>query len=303
MKRMTWGLVAIVALALVAPRAARAQGFAWMPLSVPEMAAHGATHMAVFTQDSFTETATNTATSFTNAVAAGIAVEFVKAVLDVPFNLGVGNTNWTGSVVMRVGDGSTTDLFLGDMELSADGTEVYAKWPPLTGYTVASTLQTNATVSAVAHTLQTNNYTVSVAQTIQTNTVVSAVSTLTTEFITDVSLTLQKDGDNVTNVVVNLQRVNGVTNLTVTSGAVESVQGISPTGNQLISVASVTPTVGNVVSVSGVTGAATGAEAGRKYYSSAGHLVVRFTPNTEGALASNTAGQVRLFFRQTQTKR
>ena len=198
------GMITVLLVAVLgwlAPRAGMAQDFKWYPLSVPEMAAHGATHMAVFEHSDFTETTTNTATSFTNAVGAGIAVEFVKLVLDTAFDLGTDNTNFTGSVILRVGDGSTTDLFLSDTELASEGTEVWAKWPPLTGYAAAIT----TVVASV-----TNSYTVL---------------------------------------------------------------------------------------------AATGTEKGRKYYSAAGSLVCRFTPNAEHALASNTAGQVRLFFRQTQTKR
>ena len=140
------GMITVLLVAVLgwlAPRAGMAQDFKWYPLSVPEMAAHGATHMAVFEHSDFTETTTNTATSFTNAVGAGIAVEFVKLVLDTAFDLGTDNTNFTGSVILRVGDGSTTDLFLADTQLASEGTEVWAKWPPLSAYAVTAATATN----------------------------------------------------------------------------------------------------------------------------------------------------------------
>jgi hypothetical protein len=254
MKKVMVGLV-VAMLGAVVPTQARAQGFAWMPLSVPEMAAHGATHMALFTHESFSETATNTATSFTNAVAAGIAVEFVKAVLDTAFDLGTANTNWLGSMVLRVGDGSTTDLFLSDTELASEGTEVWAKWPPLTGYAVTSvngTFVTNKTETTAS--FATNLV-------LQTFVLTNVVDAVTNEYTV------------VTN--ATLEAATGLTGVTLQTG----------TG------------------VASLTSAATGTEKGRKYYSASGHLVCTFTPNSQEALANNTAGQVRLFFRQTQTKR
>ena len=46
-----------------------------------------------------------------------------------------------------------------------------------------------------------------------------------------------------------------------------------------------------------LTGSATLTELGQKLYTSAGYIVCTLTPNTEEALASNTKGWVRLYFR------
>jgi hypothetical protein len=55
-----------------------------------------------------------------------------------------GNTNYTGSLSLKVGDGSTTDLYLTSTELASDGTEVWLKFPPPHSATVTATYQTNS---------------------------------------------------------------------------------------------------------------------------------------------------------------
>jgi hypothetical protein len=121
----------------------------WQPLSVPEMAKWGATHVLIVEWNDLTTSATNTAQLFTNSVVAKTAVECVGLLLDEAFD--TGNTNFTGSLAIKIGDGSVDDLFLASTELASDGTEVFVKYPPLNTYTVAYTLQTNTLVSAVTN--------------------------------------------------------------------------------------------------------------------------------------------------------
>jgi hypothetical protein len=150
MKRTMAMAVAVWMAVLVA-----AQAWQWGALSVPEMAAHGgATHVAIFKYSDFTMATTNTAQTFTNGVAARTGVECMGMVLDAAFD--VGTTNYTGSCLLKVGDGSDDDLFLTSTELASDGTEVFVKYGPPNSVAVTAGLQTNTVVSAVAFTLVTN---------------------------------------------------------------------------------------------------------------------------------------------------
>ncbi len=154
MKRWIQVLTVVAMVLAVCP----AWAWNWYPLSVPEMAGRGgATHVAVFTYEDLTATATNTAQTFTNAIPAKYGMEFVAMVLDTAFD--TGNTNYTGSCALKVGDGSTTDLLMSSTELASDGTEVWVQFAPLAAYTVSGTGQTNTVVSAVARTLATNTFT------------------------------------------------------------------------------------------------------------------------------------------------
>jgi hypothetical protein len=105
-----------------------AQAASFHPLTEQERANLGATHVATFTYADFTETTTNTAQTFTNvfAVAAKEGVELVAMQLATAFD--TGNTNYTGSVLVEVGDGADADLYLTSTELASDGTEVFLKF-------------------------------------------------------------------------------------------------------------------------------------------------------------------------------
>jgi len=97
------------------------------PLTEQERANIGATHVATITYADFTETATNTAQTLTNVftVAAKEGVQLVAMQLQTAFD--TGNTNYTGSVLVEVGDGTDADLYLTSTELASDGTEVWLK--------------------------------------------------------------------------------------------------------------------------------------------------------------------------------
>ena len=142
--RMAWLFVAL--LVFVAGMVAQAGTVKWYTTSVPEMAAHrGATHYALIKYgDLATSTSTNTALLLTNAVSAKTGVEFVELLLDQAFD--TGNTNFTGSVDLKIGDGSDDDLFLTSTELASDGTEVWIKYGPPDSATITSTV-TKQTVS------------------------------------------------------------------------------------------------------------------------------------------------------------
>lgn len=122
--RLVW--LAIVAGVFVIAGIAQAAEF--RALSLPEMVgAGGATHFARLTKADFTDTNVNTAQSFTNfAVGAKQGVEFIAMVLEEAFD--TGNTNYTGSCLLTVGDTDDADRFLTSTELASDGTEVFLKF-------------------------------------------------------------------------------------------------------------------------------------------------------------------------------
>ena len=127
--------------------AVEAKAFQWGPLSVPEMAKYGATHFLEFTYKDFTVSNTNTTQAFTNSINAKTAVQFVGLVLDQAFD--TGNTNFTGSCALKIGDGSDDDLFLTSTELASDGTEVYVKFGPPNSYTITPSFQVLALTGTV----------------------------------------------------------------------------------------------------------------------------------------------------------
>lgn len=105
-----------------------AQAAQLVPLDSREAALVGATHVARFTFEDFaSSTSTNTALVITNLspITAKEQVECVAMVLETAFD--TGNTNYTGSVLMKVGDSSDDDLFLTSTELASDGSEVFVK--------------------------------------------------------------------------------------------------------------------------------------------------------------------------------
>lgn len=142
MKKMMIGIVGLVAVV-----ASVASAASFRALSVEEMAAMGATHVAKYEYSDFAAcTTTNTALTLTNsvAIAAKDAVECVGLVLEKAFD--TGNTNYTGSVLLTVGDSSDADLFMTSTELASDGTEVWFKFGREDVETITSTV-TKHTVS------------------------------------------------------------------------------------------------------------------------------------------------------------
>ena len=144
-KILTIGLMVLTVLAMVG----LVQAANWVPLGAQEAAVLGATHVARVTfEDLADSTDTNTALVITNIhpFAAKDAVECVGMVLETAFTSG--NTNYTGSVLLTVGDSSDADLFLTSTELASDGTEVWFKFgrSDVETITVAATLATNTII-------------------------------------------------------------------------------------------------------------------------------------------------------------
>lgn len=141
MKR--FGLMAVVAVfgMLVALTAG---AYEWRPLGVEGAALEGgATHVLTVDYTDFaTSTSSNTALELTNIVefAAKTGVELVYAKLNAAFD--TGDTNYTGSVLLTVGDSADADLFLASTELASDGTEVWFSYGRNSNYAPTLTPQT-----------------------------------------------------------------------------------------------------------------------------------------------------------------
>lgn len=135
MKKMI-GMVIGLALAALAVTATASTNV--YPATEQERAFYGATHvLALDFNDLAGQTTTNRA--FTNdvSVKAGSYVEFVTAKLFVPFD--TGNTNYTGSVAVKVGDTTDDDYYLTSTEWASDGTEVFAALARQSGVTYVTT--------------------------------------------------------------------------------------------------------------------------------------------------------------------
>ena len=100
----------------------------WRVLDTAEQMRHGANRVWELTHADLTTAATNTAQSINAAVPANTMVRLIKMELPESFDIGLSNTNHTGALTLRVGDGSTTDLFLSDTELAEDGTTIWKKY-------------------------------------------------------------------------------------------------------------------------------------------------------------------------------
>jgi hypothetical protein len=138
----------------------------WVPLGAQEAAVIGASHVVRVTyEDLAASTDTNTALVITNIhpFAAKDAVECVGMVLEQAFT--TGNTNYTGSVLLTVGDSSDADLFLTSTELASDGSEVWFKFGRQDANTIAvsSTVSTNQIIYLNASTNVATNTLVYVA--------------------------------------------------------------------------------------------------------------------------------------------
>jgi hypothetical protein len=143
MKKFT--MMAMVLMAAVFVQAAQ-----WRVLDSAEQAKTGANRMYEVDHADLTTTATNTAQTLTVAVPAKAAVRFLMMELETAFD--TGNTNYTGSLAVKVGDGTDDDLFLTSTELASDGSEVFRKFAPLPALTAVTTIgaTTNTVVTAAA---------------------------------------------------------------------------------------------------------------------------------------------------------
>ena len=118
---------------IVMPMALLVAGWAsaasFRPLLEQERANLGATHeVTIEYSDLAAGTTTNTALTLTNVfdVAAKQGVQLVAMQLVTAFD--TGNTNYTGSLAVEVGDGADADLYLTSTELASDGSEVWIKF-------------------------------------------------------------------------------------------------------------------------------------------------------------------------------
>jgi len=110
-------------------------------LSTQEKAATRATHVIRITHEDLTTATTNTAQTLTNiAVSAKMGVSAVKLVLEDAFD--DGDTNYTGSTSITMGDGGDVDRYITATELNEAGTEVFLKYGTTTEnvYTTADTV-------------------------------------------------------------------------------------------------------------------------------------------------------------------
>jgi hypothetical protein len=137
MKKMFLLAVMVVAvLAAFGPPVAKAAEYG--PLFSDEAAQLGANFFVRYTHDDLTTTNVNTAQTLSVPVATQTAWQLVAMVLETPFD--TGNTNYTGSTLLKIGDGSDDDLFLTSTELASDGSEVYLKFGAPNSATAATTL-------------------------------------------------------------------------------------------------------------------------------------------------------------------
>lgn len=119
---------ALIAIAILTGVSLAAAAPTVRPVTIQQSAKMGATHVVEIDYADFTETSTNTAESFGSSfpVVAKMGVECVGAQLITAFT--TGNTNFTTSVAVTVGDGTDADLYLTSTELASDGTEVWWKY-------------------------------------------------------------------------------------------------------------------------------------------------------------------------------
>jgi hypothetical protein len=157
MKKFTMMVMVLMAAVFV-------QAAQWRVLDSAEQAKTGANRMYEVSYSDLTTTTTNTAQTLTVAVPAKAAVQFMMMELETAFD--TGNTNYTGSLAVTVGDGTDADLFLTSTELASDGTEVWKKFAPVT------------TVTATATGPQSTNMTVTVASVAMGQKVYTAADTL-----------------------------------------------------------------------------------------------------------------------------
>jgi hypothetical protein len=153
MKKIT-GVLIVLALVLVSAKAVEVNPRATLK--------YGGTHCVTVKYSDFTETTVNTAETLTWNVLAKQGVELVAMELVTAFDSG--DTNYTGSCLVTVGDGTDADLYLTSTELASDGTEVFWKFNP----SYASTVTVTATTTNIVY--------LNAATNTVTNTLVSAVS-------------------------------------------------------------------------------------------------------------------------------
>jgi len=124
MKQSVWSLFVIIALLL----AVNVWAASVRPVPEQGKGEYDATHVVELTYEDWSETSTNTEETITDlfVLEAKQGVECVAMYLVEAFS--TGNTNYTGSSALMVGDSGTNNAFLTSTELNSDGTEVWLKY-------------------------------------------------------------------------------------------------------------------------------------------------------------------------------
>ncbi len=147
------------------------QAAEWRTLSSEEAALTGANRVYTVDYSDLTTATTNTAQTLTVSVPDKSAIRFVMMKLEKAFD--TGNTNFTGSLAVKIGDTSDDDLYLTSTELASDGTEIWKKF----GNTVWNSGQaTNVTLAYGSKVYTSNDYikcvfTPNAEETVKSNTV------------------------------------------------------------------------------------------------------------------------------------
>lgn len=223
----------------------------------------GATHVVNINYSDLTETTTNTAQTLTNvfAIASNKSVTCVAMVLDKAFTVGT-DTNYTGSTLLEIGDGTDADLYLTSTELNVDNGPTYVKIGRASAYTLDIVTPTITYMPSNTHSVSRTTITTRTnAATIEKGTIVyTNATTNTITCVTNVIFTWSDSG------------VYGViTNFTSTATALT----FYPMTNATL----------------------TGSTYGVKTYSANDYIDFKFTPNTEESLSQLTAGSLRIYFR------
>lgn len=252
MKTKLMVMVMVAALVMVA---GLVQAATIRPMPISEEAHFGATHLVTVKYSDLTEATANTAQSLTNliSVAAKQSVELVAMMLVTPW--AVGNTNYTDSCLLEVGDGTDSDLYLTSTELASDGTEVFLKF----GRSPEALSTTSATRTNVTDAVMVT----------QNQSPLTAVTALTTTLSYLDSTTNPATMLVCTGLTSTATTYANCTNLTVTKAAQASLTASTSTDDSY----------------------------GRKVYTAADYVDLKFTPDSNQALDDFTAGEVRIYLR------
>lgn len=245
----------MLAVLIAAPLAAIGAAVDVYPLTEQEKADKGATHVAIVEYGDLDETSTNTAETMTMTVPAKYGVQFVGMELDTAFD--TANATYTGSLAVKIGDGTDDDLFLTSTELASDGTEVWVKWGSENGGTITVT-PNNTTITYISGVSATSGSYTSV------------------QSLAVTSVTLTNTTDLWTNTVVATATPTYQTN-TYLSALATNATSVSVTTNATATYAA--------------------AALGEKVYTAADTVDFVFTPNAEEATTANTSGKAKFYFR------
>lgn len=203
-----------------------AQAVVYGPLDADEAAYRSANYMIEITHRDLTNTTTNVSQTISFQIPSNkfVRLQYVE-VIDQADS---GNTNYTGSTILIIGDGDLTNRYLTSMELNVDGTEVLFK--PGRGDELAGTAVSYTNITALTTVAYTNligfttttNATTNLLATFtgiwQTQTVVSAFAAKGTQAVVSAGTS---------SVGWRLYPTNATVDLMFTPNAEESVSALS----------------------------------------------------------------------------